>query len=142
MTNQFQVGVAIGSGLTAHAAERAGADFLLAINAGRIRNMGAPSVASILPIIDATELTIGFAKTEVLSQVTVPVYLGVSLYGHSNDPQEIAQQAASHGFAGIVNFPTSIHFSSSMQRILTRANRGIEQEVACLLYTSPSPRDS
>ena len=132
MTNQFQVGVAIGSGLTAHAAERAGADFLLAINAGRIRNMGAPSVASILPIIDATELTIGFAKTEVLSQVTVPVYLGVSLYGHSNDPQEIAQQAASHGFAGIVNFPTSIHFSSSMQRILTRANRGIEQEVAVL----------
>ena len=132
MAKKFQVGVAIGSGLAAHAAERAGADFLLAINAGRMRNMGAPSVASILPIIDAAELTIGFAKTEVLSQVSVPVYLGVSLYGLSGNPEEIAEQVVSHGFPGIVNFPTSIHFSNSMQRILTRAKRGIEQEVAVL----------
>jgi len=36
MAGKFQVGVAVGSGLTASAAEQAGADFLLAINAGRM----------------------------------------------------------------------------------------------------------
>ena len=39
---KFLIGAAIGSGNTALAAERAGADFLLAINAGRLRNMGGP----------------------------------------------------------------------------------------------------
>jgi len=132
MAGKFLVGVAVGSGLTASAAEQAGADFLLAINAGRMRNMGAPSVGCILPITDADELTSGFARAEVLSQVSIPVYLGFSLYGNTIDAQKIAADAADQGFAGVVNFPTCIYFSSSMQRILSRAGRGIEQEVAVL----------
>ena len=129
---KFLVGVAVGSGLTASSAEQAGADFLLAINAGRMRNMGAPSIGCILPITDAGELTTGFASTEVLSQVSIPVFLGVNLFSETIDAQTIAANAAEQGFAGIVNFPTCIHLSRSMQRILARAGRGIEQEVAVL----------
>ncbi|WP_131802967.1 phosphoenolpyruvate hydrolase family protein, partial [Mesorhizobium sp. ORS 3428] len=36
----FMLGAGIGSGMTARAAERAGADFVLALNAGRFRAMG------------------------------------------------------------------------------------------------------
>ena len=75
MSKQFLVGVAVGSGLAARAAQSGGADFLLAINAGRMRNMGAPSVAGNLPIMDAMALTEAFASSEVLSQVSIPVYL-------------------------------------------------------------------
>src|SRR5260370_42531370 len=38
----FLIGAAIGTGMIAKAAERGGADFLLALNAGRVRVMGAP----------------------------------------------------------------------------------------------------
>ncbi|MCZ7596656.1 MAG: phosphoenolpyruvate hydrolase family protein [Gammaproteobacteria bacterium] len=48
--SRFIIGAAIGSGTTAPAAERGGADLLLAINAGRLRSMGAPSIACMLPI--------------------------------------------------------------------------------------------
>ena len=122
----------MGSGLAARAAESGGADFLLAINAGRMRNMGAPSVASILPIMDANEQTDEFATTEVLSQVSIPVYLGFSVYGETVDADAIAAKAVHQGFDGLVNFPTSLHFPSSVQHILQRAGRGMTREVAVL----------
>ena len=43
------IGAAVGSGIAAQTAEIGGADILLAVNAGRMRNMGAPSIASMLP---------------------------------------------------------------------------------------------
>ena len=122
----------MGSGLAARAAQAGGADFLLAINAGRMRNMGAPSVAGNLPIMDATAVTEAFATSEVLSQVAIPVFLGVNVFGANANATELAQRAAEHGFDGVVNFPSSIHYSPSFQHILERGQRGI----ACLLYTS------
>ena len=132
MSKQFLVGVAVGSGLAARAAQSGGADFLLAINAGRMRNMGAPSVAGNLPIMDAMALTEAFASSEVLSQVSIPVYLGVNVFGASADAAEIAQRAVEQGFDGVVNFPSSIHYPASLQHILERGGRGIAQEVAVL----------
>src|SRR5690606_21713990 len=70
--SRFIIGAAIGSGTTALAAERGGADLLLAINAGRLRSMGAPSIACMLPILDAGKLTAEFARREVLTQCTAP----------------------------------------------------------------------
>jgi predicted TIM-barrel enzyme/DNA-binding NtrC family response regulator len=132
MTKTFLVGVAVGSGLTARSAAQGQADFLLAINAGRFRAMGAPSVAGMLPIHDATELTDGFAAAEVLNQTNIPVFLGVNVFGAEKSPQAIARYAADQGFQGIVNFPSSMHYPASMQRILERAGRGIAAEVAVL----------
>ena len=78
---KFLIGAAIGSGSTALAAERGGADFLLAINAGRLRSMGAPSIACMLPIFDAGPLTLDFAREELLPQCRIPVLLGVNVWG-------------------------------------------------------------
>ncbi|TQV78557.1 phosphoenolpyruvate hydrolase family protein [Denitrobaculum tricleocarpae] len=128
----FLVGAAIGSGNAALAAERGGADFLLAINAGRLRNMGAPSIACMLPILDAGSLTQSFAVGELLPQCKVPVLLGVNAWGESCNPAEIAERVRSSGFAGAVNFPSGMHYTHAMQQLLSRAGRGIEKEVEIL----------
>ncbi len=130
--SHFLVGAAIGSGNAALAAERGGADFLLAINAGRLRNMGAPSIACMLPILDAASLTRGFAVSELLPQCKVPVLLGVNAWGEECEPADIAAQVRESGFAGAVNFPSCLHYSHAMQQLLSRAGRGIEKEVALL----------
>ncbi len=126
------IGVAVGSGLAARAAEQGGADFLLAINAGRMRNMGAPSVAGMLPIMDADAATDSFAVTEVLSQTAIPVFVGVNVFGAQVDPAVLADRALASGFAGVVNFPSSMHYPTSLQRILERGGRGIAREVEVL----------
>ncbi|NIA69427.1 hypothetical protein HBA54_12575 [Pelagibius litoralis] len=127
--SRFLIGAAIGSGTTALAAERGGADFLLAINAGRLRNMGAPSIACMLPIFDAGPLSRRFAREELLAQCKIPVLLGVNVWGATFEPAAVAQSVLEAGFAGAVNFPSCMHYSRPMQQILARAGRGIEREV-------------
>ncbi|WP_340117825.1 phosphoenolpyruvate hydrolase family protein [Pelagibius sp. 7325] len=128
----FLIGAAIGSGNTALAAERGGADFLLAINAGRLRNMGAPSIACMLPIFDAGPLTEDFARRELLALCRIPILLGVNVWEAECDPDAIAARVQQMGFAGAVNFPSCMHFSHAMQQLLSRAGRGIEREVEVL----------
>lgn len=130
--SEFLVGAAIGSGTTALAAERGDADFLLAINAGRLRNMGAPSIACMLPIFDAASLMEEFARRELLTQCRIPVLLGVNVWEPRFDPVGRAETIRGAGFAGAVNFPSCMHYSRSMQQLLSRARRGIEQEVEML----------
>ncbi len=128
----FLIGAAIGSGSNALAVERGGADFLLAINAGRLRNMGVPSIASMLPVLDANALTEDFAREELLALCRKPVLIGVNVWGREFEPAAQAVAIAEAGFAGAVNFPSCMHYSRPMQQILSRAGRGIEQEVALL----------
>ncbi len=66
MNRKFKVGAAVGSGIVARAAEQGGADFLLTINAGRMRSMGMPSIACMLPIRAPLDATLPFAEQEVL----------------------------------------------------------------------------
>ena len=126
---KFLIGAAIGSGSTGLAAERGGADFLLAINAGRLRSMGAPSIACMLPIFDARSLTDGFARTELLTQCRIPVLIGLNVWERDLDFAASAAAIKEQGFAGAVNFPSCMHYSRPMQQILSRAGRGIEREV-------------
>ncbi len=128
----FLIGAAIGSGSTALAAERGGADFLLAINAGRLRNMGAPSISCMLPVFDAGAMTESFAREELLAICKVPVLLGINAWGKNCVPAEIAERIRAAGFAGAVNFPSCMHYSHPMQQLLSRAGRGIEMEIEVL----------
>ncbi|MGO1120324.1 phosphoenolpyruvate hydrolase family protein [Rhodovibrionaceae bacterium A322] len=128
----FLIGAAIGSGSNALAAEHGGADFLLAINAGRLRNMGVPSIASMLPVYDARALTDSYAREELLALCKIPVLLGVNVWEREFDPAREARSIAEAGFAGAVNFPSSLHYSRPLQQILSQAGRGMEQEVAML----------
>lgn len=127
----FRIGAAVGSGVVARAAEAGGADFLLAINAGRIRNMGMPSIASMLPIRDAWDATMPFAEREVLPQAKVPVYIGMPSWSKTPVEAEI-RSVLDAGFAGVANFPSSMHYSKAMRRLLDRSGMGTQAEIAMM----------
>jgi len=129
LPDKFLICAAIGSGSSALAAQRGGADFLIAINAGRLRNMGAPSIASMLPLVSADTLLEGFAREDVLSQCQVPVLLGVNVWARKIDPDRIVQLLKNDGYAGAVNFPPLMLYPPTMQRLLCAANRGFEEEI-------------
>ena len=128
----FLVGAAVGSGIVARAAEEGGADFLIALSAGRLRNMGAASIACMLPITGANDLTWDFACTEVLPQSKLPVYLGLCSWGTSQPDDAIAEKVMATGFKGVANFPTSIHYSKGMSQVLDAAGYELRREIALL----------
>ena len=132
MSKKFKVGAAVGSGIVARAAERGGADFLLTINAGRMRNMGMPSIACMLPIRAPLDATLPFAAREVLPQASVPVYFGLAAWSGPRDIAPVIRAALTEGFAGVANFPSAMHFSRSMRRLLDRAGIGTRAEIARL----------
>lgn len=132
MPSGFKVGAAVGSGIVARAAEAGGADFLIAISAGRMRNMGLPSIACMLPICDSADATLPFAEREVLPQAKVPVYVGVSVWSMGQESDRVISGILGMGFAGITNFPSAMHFSVGMRRVLDLAGLGLRAEIGML----------
>jgi len=130
--NNFLVGAAVGSGISALAAATGGADFLLAINAGRLRNMGAPSIACMLPTHNANELGKNVALNEIMPLVNIPVLLGVNCWSAEFEAKAVALEIQKLGLSGIVNFPSSMHFSFELRQILKNAGMGFLQEVEML----------
>lgn len=126
------VGGAIGVGMTAEAAERGGADFLLALNAGRFRVMGAASLAALLPLNNSNQFTDRFARREILDRVAVPVLFGASCFDPSTSPEELVCQVAEIGYQGITNFPSSIHFDGQFRQRLEEAGLGFAREAQML----------
>jgi len=125
------VGAAIGIGMTAQAAERGGADFLLALNAGRLRVMGTSSLAALLPLHDANAFTDGFARREILGRVAVPVVLGVC--AHSvRDVAAFFEECLRSGYAGIANFPSVTHLDGRPRQALEDAGLGFAAEARTL----------
>lgn len=128
----FLLGAAIGSGLVARAAERGGADFVLALNAGRLRTRGLPSVTSMLPLGDANAEVVEFARGEIAPQIDLPVYAGLTVF----DPPEVLDRTlrrlAAGDVAGVVNFPTAVHHTGDVRRALEAAGCGFAAEMEML----------
>ena len=128
----FVVGAAIGTGMTAKAAARGGADFLLALNAGRYRVMGAPSVACVLPIGDNNETVWTFARSEIVGQVALPVFFGACVLDPQLDLDRLVREIGNAGFHGVCNFPPAVHFDGPLRAVLERAGVGFAREVTLM----------
>ena len=128
----FLVGAAVGSGISARAAEHGGADFLIVINAGRLRNMGVPSITCMLPTHDAASLSLDVAIHEILPASRVPVLLGINCWEAGFNAGQTAQMVQDLGLAGAANFPTAMLYSFGMRRVLDNAGIGLEREVEML----------
>jgi len=126
------VGGAIGVGMTAEAAVRGGADFLLALNAGRFRVMGAASLAALLPLNNSNSFTDSFARREILDRVSVPVLFGASCFDPMTDPEQLVRHARAVGYHGLTNFPSSIHFDGQFRKRLEEAGLGFAREARML----------
>ncbi len=128
----FLVGAAIGTGMAAQSAVRGGADFLLALSAGRMRCIGEPSVAAMLPMRECNELVMSFARAEILPRATVPVFFGAASFDPRLDLAQLVDRIAAAGFAGITNFPTAILIDGAYRRFLESAGLGFERELKLL----------
>ncbi len=128
----FLVGAAVGTGMTARAAEAGGADFLLALTAGRMRMMGAPSMTSHLPVADGNPLSESFAAAEVLSRSAAPAFLGLSAMNPAHRLEDWVARGAEAGFPGIVNWPTSVLYPRRIQQMLETAGIGFARELELL----------
>ncbi len=101
------IGVASGAGITAKYAEQGGADFLLALNAGRFRQMGRSSLAGFLPFNNSNQMVMEFASKEIQPVIKkIPVFFGLNATNPTIDLDRYIDQLKDRGFVGINNFPT------------------------------------
>lgn len=132
-SRSFVLGAGIGSGMAARAAERAGADFVLALNAGRFRAMGGSSPASILPIRNSNEFVAGFGRTEILPSTKLPVFFGVCTFDPQLDIDRWLDRISSWGFSGVTNFPSVIHIDDYRRSLLEKCGLGYSREIELLV---------
>lgn len=135
-TRPFLIGAAIGNGLVAQAAERGGVDFVLALNAGRFRTRGLPSVTSMLPLGDSNAEVVEFACREIAPQIDLPVYAGLSVFDPPAALDQTLDSLAACDVAGVVNFPTAAHHSGEVRRTLEEAGCGFAAEIELLRHAA------
>ena len=113
------IGVAVGAGITAKYAARGGADFLLALNSGRFRQMGQSSLAGWLPYGNSNEMVMEFGTREILSVVKeIPVVFGFNATDPTVKLEEYIEQIKDKGFSGVNNFPTVGMFDGQFREAL------------------------
>ncbi|MVO18231.1 phosphoenolpyruvate hydrolase family protein [Parasedimentitalea huanghaiensis] len=135
----FIFGAAVGSGLTALAVDRAGADFLLVLNAGRLRMRGASSLAAYLPLRPANEWVFEIAEEEILHRCSSPVLAGLNVRDPAIDPAEIVEKAKDIGFAGVCNFPSSAMLEGQLRQLMEAEGIGFGKE--CDLIRAAAAQD-
>ena len=128
---RFLLGAAIGTGMAARAAERGGADFLLALNAGRFRSMGTPSAACMLALRNPNSMVMEFGSTELLPRAAVPVFFGAGSFG-TEDFHELVESIAAAGFHGVVNFPSRLFLDGRYRQFLEESGMGFSREIELL----------
>lgn len=119
--------------MAARAAARGGADFLLALAAGRFRTMGTSSIATMLALKDANAFVAEFAGAEIVTATGVPVFFGASAWGIAEeDLPGFMSRLRDWGFAGVVNFPTVAHVDGRFREALERTGLGFGREARML----------
>ena len=127
------VGAAVGSGMTAAAAEEGGADFVMILSAGYFRLQGASSASALLPHADANALTWDIASRHVLTRLTrTPAVLGVCAQDPELDVDALLARAAAHGIAGLTNFPSVAFFDGAFRATLEAEGFGYARELDLL----------
>ncbi len=109
--NGHIIGVAAGGGMTAKHSVIGGADFILALSAGKFRQMGRSSLASFLCYANSNDVVMTMGKTELLPMLQdTPIIFGLN----ANDPTihlyEYIKSIKDNGFSGINNFPSCRYF--------------------------------
>jgi predicted TIM-barrel enzyme len=118
--------------MAARAAENAGADFILALGAGKLRSMGIPSPASLLPIFDPVDFTLQFAAGELVPRVDLPVYVGLPLFDPRLKIDALLPRLRDLKIVGLTNFPAVFHFGARAA-FLEKHGLGLQREIDFLI---------
>lgn len=124
------IGVAAGAGITAKYAAKGGADLLLALNAGRFRQMGQSSLAAWLPYGNCNSQVMEFGTREILPAAKdIPVIFGLNATDPTINLEEYIEEIQRHGFSGINNFPTVGMFDGQFRQALEEEGISFQQEI-------------
>lgn len=105
--NGHIIGVASGSGMTSKYSVMGGADFILALSAGRFRQMGRASLSCYLCYANSNNVVRNLATKELLPlKLGIPILFGLNASDPEIDLKEYIDSIQQDGFAGINNFPT------------------------------------
>ncbi|OUR77587.1 hypothetical protein A9Q83_10645 [Alphaproteobacteria bacterium 46_93_T64] len=132
----FSFAAAVGAGMTAIAAEKGGAEFLLLLNAGRLRMRGGASLGCYLPLEDANSWIDRIGRTEVLNKCKIPVLMGCSVANPNLGVETIVETARMSGFSGVTNFPTAVLIDGKIRDILELQNIGFGKECELIKVAS------
>ncbi|MDR7866641.1 MAG: phosphoenolpyruvate hydrolase family protein [Sporomusaceae bacterium] len=128
--NQPIIGVAVGSGLSAKQAIAGGADFLLALNAGRFRMAGISSLAALLPYANSNEMVLDFGAREIIPRAgNSPVIFGACATDVTIDHDALIAKIRARGFHGANNFPTVGLIDGVVRQTLEAEGLGFQREV-------------
>ena len=114
-------------------AERGGIDFLVALNVGRLRSQGLPSISCMLPFAAANELVMDFVDHELTRPVRVPVFVGLSPLEPHRQLLRRLDAVQEARLTGVANFPTAVHYPDDAARSLEAADRGFSAELGLLV---------
>ncbi|MGQ0637632.1 MAG: sigma 54-interacting transcriptional regulator [Planctomycetaceae bacterium] len=127
------LGVVAASGQITRFAADAGADFLLALNAGVVRSRGSEAVAGYLPLGNANDQTEALIRDQVLPQARrLPVVAGVLGSDPTVDLAERFERLRKLNVTGITNWPAIGYAVGAYRRALEEADIGIESEIRML----------
>lgn len=128
--NGHVLGVAAGNGMVADYTMKGGADFILAMNAGRFRQMGQSAFAAFFGYSDANPMVIDFATKEILPMAgDFPVIHGIFMQDPSIHILDVLKESKDYGFSGVINYPTIGCFDGKFRDALENAGLGFEKEV-------------
>lgn len=131
--NKPVIGVSVGAGISAKYAAMGGADMILALNAGRFRQMGFSSLAGMMPYENSNRMVLDFGSKEVLRVVkNIPVIFGLCASDPNIDLINFIEKIYSVGFSGINNFPTVGIIDGNFRLALDETGMGYEHEVKAI----------
>jgi predicted TIM-barrel enzyme/AraC-like DNA-binding protein len=138
LRNQIKIhhhilGVALGSGLTAKYAEEGGADFLLALNSGKYRQLGRGSIAGFLAFEDSNGLVMNFGTREIMPLIkNIPLIFGLNATDPMINLETYIEYIQSKGFDGINNYPSVGVIDGQFGEALEEEGISFESEVRAI----------
>ncbi len=127
------VAVSAGTGQISQYAVDAGADLLLALNAGLYRSVGCGSLASMLAYGNANEQTEDLLRRHILPNAGgLPVVAGVMASDPAIDLDRQLDHLRAIGVQGVTNWPTAGFVDGQIRLALEEEGLGIASEVDLL----------
>jgi two-component system, NtrC family, response regulator HydG len=128
------VAVAVGSGMIVRAAVEAGADLLLAFNAGVYRTAGTGSLAAFMPYGNANLQTENLLRSQVFPcSAKTPVVAGVFSADPTLDIHEHLNRLKSLGVYGVTNWPSLGFVDGKFREVLEEEGFDTDSEVQMLI---------
>lgn len=127
------IAISAGSGQISQYAVEAGADLLLALNAGLYRTAGSGSLASFLAYGNANEQTDELLRRHILPNSRgLPVVAGVMASDPTIDIDQRFDSFHRLGVSGVTNWPTAGFVDGTARLVLEEEGCGIDLEVELL----------